>query len=291
MNILAIDIGGTMIKYGLVSSEGEILSTDKIKTEAEKGLDNILEKIDNIFKKYKENDLVGIAVSGTGQINGMIGKVIGGAPIIPNWIGCNLVEILEKRYNLPAILENDVNCMALGEKWIGSGKDLNNFICLTIGTGIGGGIILNNELFRGENFVAGEFGHILIKKGEFQDFASTTALIRLTREKTGKILNGEEIFNLEKQGLIEYKNIIAEWIENLTDGLSSLVYCFNPKYIILGGGVIEQGDYLIKKIEDSLSKKIGPRFKENLNIKQAKLGNNAGMIGAAYLLLEKINQK
>jgi N-acetylmannosamine kinase len=291
MNILAIDIGGTMIKYGLVSSKGEILSTDKIKTEAEKGLDNILEKIDTILKKCKENDLVGIAVSGTGQINGMIGEVIGGAPIIPNWIGCNLVEILEKRYNLPAILENDVNCMALGEKWIGSGKDLNNFICLTIGTGIGGGIILNNELFRGENFVAGEFGHILIKKGEFQDFASTTALIRLTREKTGKILNGEEIFNLEKQGLIEYKNIIAEWIENLTDGLSSLVYCFNPKYIILGGGVIEQGDYLIKKIEDSLSKKIGPRFKENLNIKQAKLGNNAGMIGAAYLLLEKINQK
>jgi N-acetylmannosamine kinase len=291
MNILAIDIGGTMIKYGLVSSKGEILSTDKIKTEAEKGLENILEKIDTILKKCKENDLVGIAVSGTGQINGMIGEVIGGAPIIPNWIGCNLVEILEKRYNLPAILENDVNCMALGEKWIGSGKDLNNFICLTIGTGIGGGIILNNELFRGENFVAGEFGHILIKKGEFQDFASTTALIRLTREKTGKILNGEEIFNLEKQGLIEYKNIIAEWIENLTDGLSSLVYCFNPKYIILGGGVIEQGDYLIKKIEDSLSKKIGPRFKENLNIKQAKLGNNAGMIGAAYLLLEKINQK
>ena len=118
MNILAIDIGGTMIKYGLVSSKGEILSTDKIKTEAEKGLDNILEKIDTILKKCKENDLVGIAVSGTGQINGMIGEVIGGAPIIPNWIGCNLVEILEKRYNLPAILENDVNCMALGEKCI-----------------------------------------------------------------------------------------------------------------------------------------------------------------------------
>ena len=100
-----------------------------------------------------------------------------------------------------------------------------------------------------------------------------------------------EIFNLEKQGVLEYKNIITEWVENLTDGLSSLIYCFNPKDIILGGGVLEQGDYLIKKIEDSLSKKIGPRFKENLNIKQAKLGNNAGMIGATYLLLEKINQK
>ena len=291
MNILAIDIGGTMIKYGLVSSDGKILSTDKIETEAEKGLENILNKIDNIFKKYKENNPVGIAVSGTGQINGMIGKVIGGNPIIPNWIGTNLVKILEEKYNLPAVLENDVNCVALGEKWIGAGKDLSNFICLTIGTGIGGGIILNNQLFRGENFVAGEFGHILIKKGEFEQFASTTALIRLVKEKTGKILNGKEIFDLEKKEIVEYQEVISEWIENLTDGLSSIVYCFNPANIILGGGVIEQGEPLINRIKNSLFKKIGLQFKEKLNIIQAKLGNNAGMIGASYLLLEKINKR
>ena len=291
MNILAIDIGGTMIKYGLVSSDGKILSTNKIKTEASKGLNNILNKIDNIFKGYKENNPVGIAVSGTGQINGMIGKVIGGNPIIPNWIGTNLVKILEEKYNLPAVLENDVNCVALGEKWIGAGKDLSNFICLTIGTGIGGGIILNNQLFRGENFVAGEFGHTLIKKGEFEQFASTTALIRLVKEKTGKILNGKEIFDLEKKEIVEYQEVISEWIENLTDGLSSIVYCFNPANIILGGGVIGQGKPLINRIKNSLFKKIGPQFKEKLNIIQAKLGNNAGMIGASYLLLEKINKR
>ena len=291
MNILAIDIGGTMIKYGLVSSDGEILSTNKIETEAEKGLENILNKIDNIFKRYKENNPVGIAVSGTGQINGMIGKVIGGNPIIPNWIGTNLVKILEEKYNLPAVLENDVNCVAFGEKWIGAGKDLSNFICLTIGTGIGGGIILNNQLFRGENFVAGEFGHILIKKGEFEQFASTTALIRLVKERTGKTLNGKEIFDLEKKEIVEYQEVISEWIENLTDGLSSIVYCFNPANIILGGGVIEQGEPLINRIKDSLFKKIGPQFKEKLNIIQAKLGNNAGMIGASYLLLEKFNKR
>ena len=291
MNILAIDIGGTMIKYGLVSSDGEILSTNKIETEAEKGLENILNKIDNIFKRYKENNPVGIAVSGTGQINGMIGKVIGGNPIIPNWIGTNLVKILEEKYNLPAVLENDVNCVALGEKWIGAGKDLSNFICLTIGTGIGGGIILNNQLFRGENFVAGEFGHTLIKKGEFEQFASTTALIRLVKEKTGKILNGKEIFDLEKKEIVEYQEVISEWIENLTDGLSSIVYCFNPANIILGGGVIGQGEALINRIKNSLFKKIGLQFKEKLNIIQAKLGNNAGMIGASYLLLEKINKR
>lgn len=291
MNILAIDIGGTMIKYGLVSSDGEILSTDKIETEAEKGLENILNKIDNIFKRYKENNPVGIAVSGTGQINGIIGKVIGGNPIIPNWIGTNLVKILEKKYNLPAVLENDVNCVALGEKWIGAGKDLSNFICLTIGTGIGGGIILNNQLFRGENFVAGEFGHILIKKGEFEQFASTTALIRLVKERTEKTLNGKEIFDLEKKEIVEYQEVISEWIENLTDGLSSIIYCFNPANIILGGGVIGQGEPLINRIKNSLFKKIGSQFKEKLNIIQAKLGNNAGMIGASYLLLEKINKR
>ena len=291
MNILAIDIGGTMIKYGLVSSDGKILSTDKIETEVEKGLENILNKIDNIFKRYKENNPVGIAVSGTGQINGMIGKVIGGNPIIPNWIGTNLVKILEEKYNLPIVLENDVNCVALGEKWIGAGKDLSNFICLTIGTGIGGGIILNNQLFRGENFVAGEFGHILIKKGEFEQFASTTALIRLVKERTGKILNGKEIFDLEKKEIVEYQEVISEWIENLTDGLSSIIYCFNPANIILGGGVIGQGEPLINRIKNSLFKKIGPQFKEKLNIIQAKLGNNAGMIGASYLLLEKFNKR
>ena len=291
MNILAIDIGGTMVKYGLISSDGEILSTDKIETEAEKGLENILNKIDNIFKRYKENNPVGIAVSGTGQINGIIGKVIGGNPIIPNWIGTNLVKILEKKYNLPIVLVNDVNCVALGEKWIGAGKNLKNFICLTIGTGIGGGIILNNQLFRGENFVAGEFGHILIKKGEFEQFASTTALIRLVKERTEKTLNGKEIFDLEKKEIVEYQEVISEWIENLTDGLSSIVYCFNPANIILGGGVIGQGEPLINRIKNSLFKKIGPQFKEKLNIIQAKLGNNAGMIGASYLLLEKINKR
>jgi len=291
MNILAIDIGGTMVKYGLISSDGEILSTDKIETEAEKGLENILNKIDNIFKRYKENNPVGIAVSGTGQINGIIGKVIGGNPIIPNWIGTNLVKILEEKYNLPAVLENDVNCVAFGEKWIGAGKDLSNFICLTIGTGIGGGIILNNQLFRGENFVAGEFGHILIKKGEFEQFASTTALIRLVKERTGKTLNGKEIFDLEKKEIVEYQEVISEWIENLTDGLSSIVYCFNPANIILGGGVIGQGEPLINRIKNSLFKKIGSQFKEKLNIIQAKLGNNAGMIGASYLLLEKFNKR
>lgn len=290
MKVLAIDIGGTMIKYGLVSLNGNILDEDEIATEAEKGVENLLDKIDYIKNKYLKENIIGIAVSGTGQINGEIGKVIGGNPIIPNWIGTNLVDILEKKYSLPSILENDVNCAALGEKWLGVGKNLKNFICLTIGTGIGGGIILNDELFRGENFVAGEFGHIQTYKGEYEKLASTTALVEMVEKRLNKKLNGKEIFTLEKEGIEEYRFIIDEWIENITDGLSSIIYIFNPSNIILGGGVTKQGDYLLNRIKNSLNKKISSSFGKNLNIHFAKLGNNSGMLGATYLLLKKLNK-
>lgn len=290
MKILAIDIGGTMIKYGLVSLDGNILESSEINTDAEKGIENLLTKIDFIKNKYMNYDILGIAISGTGQINGEKGEVIGGNPIIPGWIGTNLVKLLEEKYSLPVILENDVNCAALGERWKGAGKNLKNFICLTIGTGIGGGIILNNELFRGENFVAGEFGHIQIKKGKYEQYASTSALVKTVKEKTGNNLNGREIFNLEREGIKEYKEIIDEWIDNITDGLSSIIYAFNPSHIILGGGVTRQGEPLLNRIKESLDKKIGPMFKQNLNIYFAELGNSSGMIGASYLLLKKINK-
>lgn len=290
MKILAIDIGGTLIKYGLVSLNGEVLESSEISTEAEKGIKNLLEKIDFIKNNYKNELILGIAISGTGQINGEIGQVIGGNPIIPGWIGTNLVRLLEEKYSLPVILENDVNCAALGEKWKGVAKSLKSFICLTIGTGIGGGIILNNKLFRGENFVAGEFGHIQIKKGKYEQYASTSALVKMVKERIGKNLNGKEIFTLEKEGFQEYKDIIDEWIDNITDGLSSIIYAFNPSDIVLGGGVTKQGEHLLNRIKVSLNKKISPIFKQNLNIHFAELGNSSGMIGATYLLLKKINK-
>lgn len=162
--IVGIDIGGTMIKYALLSLEGDILKKGEIPTEASKGVENLFSNISKVIEGYLSEDILGIAVSGTGQIDGSIGKVIGGNPIIPGWIGTNLVERLEEKFNLPAVLENDVNCAALGEKWIGAAKGKRDFLCLTIGTGIGGGIVLNDELLRGDTCVAGEFGHIQIEK-------------------------------------------------------------------------------------------------------------------------------
>lgn len=164
MRVVGIDIGGTAVKYGLLTVEGVILETGEFPTEAGKGVENLFRNICGVIDRYLSEDIIGIAVSGTGQIDGSIGKVIGGNPIIPGWIGTNLVEKLEDKYKLPAVLENDVNCAALGEKWLGAGKEADDFVCLTIGTGIGGGIVLDGDIFRGDTCVAGEFGHIQIEK-------------------------------------------------------------------------------------------------------------------------------
>lgn len=300
MKIVGIDIGGTMIKYGLLSLEGQILESGEVATEASKGVEVLFGKLCDIVEKYSHEEIGGIAVSGTGQIDGSIGKVIGGNEIIPGWIGTNLVEKLEKKFNLPAVLENDVNCAALGEKWLGAGKGQDNFVCLTIGTGIGGGIVLNGDIFRGDTCVAGEFGHIQVvkdgvqclcgKKGCYERYASATALLRMAKERTGLDLNGKEIFDREKAGEPVFVQLIKDWVDYFTDGLSTIIYIFNPPLVVIGGGVTKQGDYLLDKINESLENKLGINYKKNLCIKFAELGNNAGMLGAEYLLLKKIGK-
>ena len=300
MKIVGIDIGGTMIKYGLLSLEGQILESGEVATEASKGVEVLFGKLCDIVEKYSHEEIGGIAVSGTGQIDGSIGKVIGGNKIIPGWIGTNLVEKLEKKFNLPAVLENDVNCAALGEKWLGAGKGQDNFVCLTIGTGIGGGIVLNGDIFRGDTCVAGEFGHIQVvkdgvqclcgKKGCYERYASATALLRMAKERTGLDLNGKEIFDREKAGEPVFVQLIKDWVDYFTDGLSTIIYIFNPPLAVIGGGVTKQGDYLLNKISESLENKLGINYKKNLCIKFAELGNNAGMLGAEYLLLKKIGK-
>lgn len=300
MKVIGLDIGGTAVKYGLLNENGVILELGEFPTEAEKGVENLFKNICGVIDKYLSDDILGIAVSGTGQIDGTIGKVIGGNPIIPGWIGTNLVEKLEDRYKIPAVLENDVNCAALGEKWLGAGKNSENFVCLTIGTGIGGGIILNGDIFRGDTYVAGEFGHIQIvksgeeclcgKKGCYERYASATALVKMVKEKTRKTLNGKEIFELEKSGDKEIKEIVDRWIDYFTDGLSTIAYIFNPPLVVIGGGVTKQGEYLLNRILVSLDSKLGINYKKNLKIKFAELGNNAGILGAEYLLLKKVGK-
>lgn len=299
MSIIAIDIGGTDIKYGLVDLEGQILNFSLLKTESAGGIKELLEKIDGIIENTITNNIIGVAISATGQIDGDKGMVIGGIDITPGWVGTNLVEIIQTKYNIPTIIENDVNCAALGEMWKGAAINTDNFICLTIGTGIGGGIILNKELFKGSKNIAGEFGHMQIvkngkdckcgNKGCYQEYASTSSLLKLVKEKTGNVLNGVEFFNEINNNNDSYKKILYEWSDYFTDGLSNLIHIFNPSLIIIGGGISNQGDYLLEIFNNSLKQKVSKNYLEFLDIKVAKTGNYAGMLGASYLLMNKIN--
>lgn len=299
--IIGIDIGGTEIKYGLVTREGEITFSSSIPTEASKGVEVLLEKIDMIIQELRDEKTIGIGISVTGQIDAKSGKIIGGADIIPGWIGTSLVEILEQKYNLPVTLDNDVNCASLGELWLGAGKAEKDFIMLTIGTGIGGGVILNGELMRGANNISGEFGHMpIIKngiscscggKGCYEKYASTTSLVNMVKERLGVEKNGKEIFDEIHKNNEEYIIIFNEWCDYLADGLVILLYIFNPKLIVVGGGVSKQGEFLKNKIFEALETKIPKIYTENLQINMALKGNEAGILGATYTLLKKIEKE
>lgn len=299
MGVIGIDIGGTSIKYGFLDLNGNIIEKGEVETEASKGVDFLYKKLFFIIDSYKKNKKIdGIAISATGQIDSKKGKVVGGNDIIPGWIGSEVVKDIEEKYQIPTILENDVNCAAMGEFWKGKGE--KNFICLTIGTGIGGAIVVDGKLFLGENGVAGEFGHLQIekngkrclcrKKGCFEKYASMNALIEMVKEETGESLNGKEIFSKALKDK-RYEKIIDVWIDYLTDGLSSIIYIFNPKLILIGGGVTKQGVTLLEKIKKSLNEKIGENQKKELKVEFAFLENDAGIIGAEYLLIQKCSRE
>lgn len=273
-----------------MSPEGKIFSCGDLPTEADKGVESLFSKIDQVAQQYSYKEALGIAISATGQINFYQGKVTGGNPIIPGWIGCEVVAILEKKYSLPCILENDVNCAALGEAWLGAGREEKDFLCLTIGTGIGGGIFLNHDLYRGASAVAGEFGQLSLenKEGSYEEHASMSSLLKKIEKKTGRLWDGKEIFEAYWAEEKTVMQVVDQWIDNLAEGLKTLLYLWNPSCIILGGGVTHQGESLRVKITEALQGKITEKYLDCLTIKFATLGNHAGLLGASYLLLEKI---
>lgn len=297
--IFTIDIGGTKVKYGVITERGEILEKGIMDTRGELGVDNLLGRLFIFIESYEEK-FSGISISCSGQIDSKIGKIIGGTPIINNWVGTELKQIFQKKYNIPCEIENDVNCAALGELWQGAAKNEKDFLCITIGTGIGGGIIINKEIYAGNIGIAGELGHFQLikngkictcgKKGCYEQYSSTNALIEQVEMCTGHRFTGKEIFKLAQEGNQIYIDIINNWIDYITDGLSILIQIFNPKLLIIGGGVSEQKDYLLEKISSSLNFKVHPNYLNNFIIKTAQCGNDAGLIGAAYNLIKKLKK-
>ena len=287
MKILAFDIGGTEIKYALCDEYFNLSDQNSVPTNAQEGGKAIISRVVEIIKSYDGIDRVGISTAG--QVNSAKGEIIFASDNIPNYTGTKIKETVETETGIPTAVENDVNCAALGEALFGAAKGYSDFICLTYGTGIGGGIFINGELYRGTAFAAGEVGHLITHAGGrkctcggegcYETYASAKALVKSAEKLLSRPINGKEVFECFDNP--EIRKLIDGWIDEIVIGLKSLIYIFNPSLIVLGGGIMNE-NYIIDEINIKLQSSLMLSFK-NVKAVKAAAGNSAGKLGAAYL--------
>lgn len=296
MKIIGIDIGGTTIKADLYDDLGTSLNQFKeIETiiDYDLGTNQILNQVCDLIGEYILNySIDGVGISTAGVVNANTGEIIYAGYTIPGYIGVNFTSEIEKRFGLSTFVENDVNCAALGELWKGQAKDKKNVVMVTIGTGIGGSIIVNGQIVNGFNYTAGEVGYIPVGNSDWQSKASTTALIHLYQKKSLKTnQTGRTFFTDLSSGDKIAKETFEIFVENLTKGLLTISYLLNPEILILGGGILAKKDILLPEIQSSLAKNaMDNRFLPN-NVVAATLGNEAGRIGAVKNFLDRISNK
>lgn len=289
MRILAFDIGGTFVKYGLCNENFEFSEKSKFPTNAQKGGQAIIENIINMIEQYDNIDRV--AISTAGQVDSGNGIVVYSTGNIPYYTGMAVKSLIENRTGIKTFVENDVNSAAIGEAYFGAAKGEKNFVCLTLGTGVGGAIFLDGKLFKGTNSSAGEIGHMIIHgggkqctcggEGCFECYASANALIKAVNKVSPVELDAFQIFQKENIEKPEIRSEIDKWIDEIIIGLINVIYIFNPSTIVLGGGIMNE-DYIIELIDRKIYNRLMDSFK-NVRIVRSKLGNDAGMIGAAYM--------
>ena len=296
MKIIGIDIGGTTIKADLYDEFGTSLNQFKeIETiiDYDLGTNQILNQVCDLIGEYILNySIDGVGISTAGVVNANTGEIIYAGYTIPGYIGVNFTSEIEKRFGLSTFVENDVNCAALGELWKGQAKDKKNVVMVTIGTGIGGSIIVNGQIVNGFNYTAGEVGYIPVGNSDWQSKASTTALIHLYQKKSLKTnQTGRTFFTDLSSGDKVAKETFEIFVENLTKGLLTISYLLNPEILILGGGILAKKDILLPEIQSSLAKNaVDNRFLPK-NLVAATLGNEAGRIGAVKNFLDRISNK
>lgn len=283
----ALDIGGTFIKYGTVREKGEVVTRFETPTEAHKGAAELMDRICGIIDSLLKNnaDIAGIGISTAGIVDSGSGTIVYANDNFPGYAGVNIKGTLEKKFRLPVLVNNDVNSAALAELWVGAARGRNSFFCMTVGTGIGGAIVIDEKLFRGSNFMAAEVGYFNKKgRGEYyENRASVTALIDMVKKELGPAgaTDGVSIFNNINAGAAQYLEIFERWTDELSAGIANVICMFDPGLVLIGGGVSRQKifiDAVRRKIKDLLP----PVFVEGTVINAAGCGNDAGMIGSVY---------
>lgn len=308
---LGVDIGGTEAKIGLVTIGGEIkykksvpVAFDGYETPI---LTTVNKELGNFIKEAaaEPSSIKAIGVSATGAIDSRLGIVAGSGGHIKNWLGSKIKDTLESTYKKPVFVLNDANAAALGEMWKGAAAGKRNVVVITVGTGVGGGIIVDGKVLLGRSGFAGEIGYILppfkvenpLGRGCFEDYASTSALVRMVEAaaKEGKVnqkysseVTGKVIFEAVKDNDTKVESIVDEWIGNIAAGISGLIHIFNPEAVLIGGGVSAQKELFIDKLRDRIMDMIMEEFKEGLEIKATELKNDAGMIGAVKFCIDNL---
>ncbi len=311
MYYIGIDVGGTNIKAGLVDEAGNILHRAQTPTLADRPGEEIGADIGRLAKKVAEesgialSDIRSVGIGMPGACSDETGHVLYTANI--NFENFPLREVVQKEISVPVRLGNDANCAALGEYYTLPEK-IDNMVFITLGTGVGGGLILNGKLYTGFNGIAGEVGHIMLRhggeicgcgrRGCWEAYASVTALIRQTRtfaeanpqsavarscgaDFSG--LSGKTAFALAKEGDPDAAAIVKAWIGYVADGITDMINIFQPKLLLIGGAISKEGDALLVPLRAMVEKDMYKSCVPQTEIRIAALGNDAGLIGAAFL--------
>lgn len=315
--IIGIDLGGTSVKLAILTTEGEIQEKWSIKTNIlDEGSHIVPDIIESILHRFEthgltKDDFLGVGMGSPGVVDSEAGTVIGAYNL--NWKNLQLVkEQFESALGLPFFIDNDANVAALGEQWVGAGNNNPNVVFMTLGTGVGGGVIAAGNLIRGVKGAGGELGHITVdfdapfactcgKKGCLETVASATGIVNLSRRYAdqyagdaklkqmiddGQDITAKDVFDLAKEGddlaLIVYRH----FSEYLGIACANIAAVLNPAYIVLGGGVSAAGDFLLDGVRKVFAENSFPQIKESTQIVLATRGNDAGVLGAASLVLK-----
>lgn len=309
---LGIDIGGTNIAAGVVDENYNIVSKSKVKTNSSRGYEAVLEDIVIAGQQaVKEADLmisdmswVGMGCPGTCNIETGLVEYANNL----KWENVPLQKYVGDALKIPAYIENDANAAALGEFYAGAAKGAKSAIVITLGTGLGAGIIIDGKLFSGSNYAGAEIGHTVInvdgeqctcgRKGCFETYCSATALVKFTKraieknpdslmiklsEEEGKV-SGRTAFKAAKAGDEAGQVVVDYFIKNLACGIINTINIFQPNMLCIGGGVSNEGDNLLNPLKERIRKEVySKNSSNNTEIVLCKLGNNSGIIGAALL--------
>ena len=301
---LGIDIGGTAVKLGLVAESGEVL----LRSETSVSFDGYRTPILDTVRAAAAHMLddcraagyrpAGAGVSATGQIDSEKGVVAGTCGSLPGWPGAPIRAALEAGLGLPVTVANDANCMILGEAWVGAAKGCTDVLGVTIGTGLGGGVLTGGRLLEGARGLGGELGHMRTHAvdgvpctcgaaGCWERYASTSALVRRAVRTDPALDSGRAIFAAAQRGDAAVQALLDGWIVEIAEGLAGLVHLFNPQLILIGGGVSSQQALLIEPLARQVKARVMPAFAQGLDIRPAALANDAGLVGAVRYFLDR----